>query len=650
MRSQAEAGYGADLPSFNRSPVVPRRSSHETGALASGLPREQRPVERSARVWPAAVAFLAPIVPPGALTRALDMARAQGVTPDRVLLAEGMVSEEAFYRTLARSCGAGFAPDDIAPTAGRHYPQAIRAGAVAVETPRGRRLLVAPQGEALARFVRLPSRALVDSVIVTTPTHLAESVRGAARAHELAQASDALRARDAALSARTPLPQRFVIALQSLCVALVFAIAVAPQAVWLMLSLAVSSVFLAGIALRGLAGFASCRPEPEAPPLADADLPVYSIVVALHREANVAAKLAAALDAMDYPRAKLDILLALEEGDAATIAAFRALDLPARYRIILAPEGQPRTKPRALNVALPLARGALLTIYDAEDEPEPGQLRAAAARFAASPPEVACLQGRLAIDNFADGWLARLFALEYAALFDVLNPGLAALGLPIALGGTSNHFRTAALREVGGWDAWNVTEDADLGLRLARCGYGVEALASATHEEAPARLSAWLGQRRRWLKGWMQTLAVHFRDPGRFVAELGVRRALAAFALMAGVVLGPLVGPIFLATTLWDVACGRFVVDTPAQAALAGLWGLVLSGGVISTLVMLGLGMKRRKLVGLWPWLALFPAYYALISWVAWRALFEWIDNPFHWEKTRHGLARTSRRAALRHG
>ena len=297
-----------------------------------------------------------------------------------------------------------------------------------------------------------------------------------------------------------------------------------------------------GIALRALAAVASCRGDPDAPALPDADLPVYSVVVALHREADVAARLVAALDGLDYPRAKLDILLVLEEGDWATIAALRALDLPGRYRIILAPDGQPRTKPRALNVALPLARGDLLTIYDAEDEPEPGQLRAAAARFAVAPAQIACLQGRLAIDNFADGWLARLFALEYAALFDVLNPGLAALGLPIALGGTSNHFRTPILRRVGGWDAWNVTEDADLGLRLARCGYGVEALASATHEEAPARLAAWLGQRRRWLKGWMQTLAVHFRDPGRFVAELGAKRALAAFALMAVVVLGPLVG------------------------------------------------------------------------------------------------------------
>jgi cellulose synthase/poly-beta-1,6-N-acetylglucosamine synthase-like glycosyltransferase len=176
--------------------------------------------------------------------------------------------------------------------------------------------------------------------------------------------------------------------------------------------------------------------------------------------------------------------------DRATRLAIEASDLPATYEIVVAPAGWPRTKPRALNIALPLVRGELLVIFDAEDVPAPGQLREAAERFLRAPRELACLQARLAIDNIEDFWLTRLFAIEYAVLFDVLNRGLAGLGLPLPLGGSSNHFRTEVLREVCGWDAWNVTEDADLGLRLARFGYGVGILPSSTQKR---RRSSMLG-------------------------------------------------------------------------------------------------------------------------------------------------------------
>jgi glycosyltransferase XagB len=202
--------------------------------------------------------------------------------------------------------------------------------------------------------------------------------------------------------------------------------------------------------------------------------------------------------------AKLDIKLVIEHDDRATCRAIQALKLPAIYETVVAPKGWPRTKPRALNIALPQLRGELAVVYDAEDIPAPSQLREAAERFLRAPRKLACLQARLAIDNSEDSWLTRLFAIEYAMLFDVLNPGYAGLGLPVPLGGSSNHFRTEVLRDVCGWDAWNVTEDADLGLRLARFGYRVGILSSTTQEEAPARLDAWLKQRRRWSKGWMR--------------------------------------------------------------------------------------------------------------------------------------------------
>jgi cellulose synthase/poly-beta-1,6-N-acetylglucosamine synthase-like glycosyltransferase len=201
--------------------------------------------------------------------------------------------------------------------------------------------------------------------------------------------------------------------------------------------------------------------------------------------------------------------LVIERDDQETLAALAALRLPPRYDVIVVPRGAPRTKPRALNVALAAARGELVVVYDAEDEPAPDQLRLAAARFA-DEPGLDALQARLTIANPADSWLSELFAIEYAALFDLLNPGLAALDLPVALGGTSNHFRIRVLRRVGGWDAWNVTEDIDLGIRLARFGARVGALASDTAEEAPNELANWFRQRVRWQKGWMRPCQLIF--------------------------------------------------------------------------------------------------------------------------------------------
>lgn len=192
----------------------------------------------------------------------------------------------------------------------------------------------------------------------------------------------------------------------------------------------------------------------------------------------------------------------IEEDDRETLSALSGAGHRPGREILLAPAGLPRTKPRALNVALPLVRGQFVAVFDAEDVPDPLQIKMAAQRFASAPEKLGCLQARLAIDNTGDGWLARLFAIEYAALFDVINVGFGALRLPFPLGGSSNHFRTDILRKIGGWDAWNVTEDADIGLRLARFGYYAETFHSTTHEEAPTRLGAFLSQRRRWCKGW----------------------------------------------------------------------------------------------------------------------------------------------------
>ncbi len=199
------------------------------------------------------------------------------------------------------------------------------------------------------------------------------------------------------------------------------------------------AIFLASIALRSMAAVAdSATPRPRM--LTDHELPVYTIVAALYRESEVVEDLVRAFDALDYPKSKLDIKLVVERRDRETLSRILELKLPARYEVIVAPPGEPSTKPRALDIALAAARGELLTVYDAEDEPSPGQLRLAASRFA-SEPDLDCLQARLTVRNTNESWLSALFAIEYAVLFDLINPGLCALDLPIALGGTSNHFR-----------------------------------------------------------------------------------------------------------------------------------------------------------------------------------------------------------------
>jgi glycosyltransferase XagB len=484
---------------------------------------------------------------------------------------------------------------------------------------------------------------------ITTPSHLSHLVRAGATASILREASLGLSNLDPSLSAKERPSRAQRTCAMAAAVAATLAFGLAPAFTLLVVSLLMTCFFLASIWLRLFAGAAStaCRQQPFRARVEDRRLPVYSVVVALHREARVVAQLVAALAAIDYPRGKLDVKLVIEQDDRATRLAIEALDLPPTYEIVVAPAGWPRTKPRALNIALPLARGELLVIFDAEDAPAPGQLREAAERFLRAPRELACLQARLAIDNIEDSWLTRLFAIEYAVLFDVVNPGLAGLGLPLPLGGSSNHFRTEVLREVCGWDAWNVTEDADLGLRLARFGYGVGILPSTTQEEAPAFIDAWLRQRRRWSKGWMQTFITLTRDPRRLVAELGVAPSLALALTMTGLVIAPPLWPFFTALLVHDLGAR---LPSPASAfelIEVVLWMSAVFFGTASIIGLALLGMRRRKLLGLWPFLALLPLYYLLTSAAAWMALYDLILRPYHWHKTEHGLAKTSRQNLL---
>ncbi|MES2033573.1 MAG: glycosyltransferase, partial [Pseudomonadota bacterium] len=315
---------------------------------------------------------------------------------------------------------------------------------------------------------------------------------------------------------------------------------------WAVLHPLMYAIFGLSAATRLAAALTPSRPVAVAP-LGDADLPRYTVIVPLYREAEIASCLVEALEHIDYPRDRLQVLVVLEADDAETFDAFAALPLPRFIQVLVAPPGAPRTKPRACNVALDRATGELLTIYDAEDRPGPGQLREAAARFAAGSSRLACLQAPLRIDP-ARQFIAAQFGLEYAVQFEAVLPMMARLRLPFPLGGTSNHFRIGPLRALGGWDAWNVTEDADLGFRLAAEGYEMGVLQIPTLECAPATLGEWLPQRARWVKGYMQTFGVHARNPPHwrtgaapaFAVTLGVSIIAALFhgPLLAWVLIG----------------------------------------------------------------------------------------------------------------
>jgi cellulose synthase/poly-beta-1,6-N-acetylglucosamine synthase-like glycosyltransferase len=310
---------------------------------------------------------------------------------------------------------------------------------------------------------------------------------------------------------------------------------------------------------------------------------------------------------------------------------------------VIVPERPPYTKPKALNYALQLARGAFIVVYDAEDRPQPDQLRRALEVFRRNPPQLGCVQARLNIYNAGDSWLTRQLTVEYSALFDAILPALARLRLPVPLGGTSNHFRRETLDAVGGWDPFNVTEDADLGFRLARRGWRTKVLDSTTWEEAPVGFRSWFRQRTRWLKGWIQTYLVHTRRPLRLFGELGIRGALGFHTVMGGLVLSALVHPLLYVLLAWQVASGRLLASAGTPPLAATLWTVAWINLAAGYLVSIGVGAisaLRRGQPSLALSALMMPLCWLLVSAAAYRALYQLATAPYLWEKTEHGIAR----------
>ena len=391
--------------------------------------------------------------------------------------------------------------------------------------------------------------------------------------------------------------------------------------------------FLAVAVWRVFLILLSATPLPEpAPP---SDWPRYTVLAALHDEAEVVGQLVERLSRIDYPPDRLQGLLVLEAHDHHTIAAALAAPRPDWLDVLVTPPGVPQTKPRALNCALGHASGDLLTVYDAEDAPDPLQLREAAARFTADQGNrLACLQAPLRIrpphgSRTRSRFLDRQFAAEYASLFETALPGMARIGLPFPLGGTSNHFRVDVLRSVGGWDAWNVTEDADLGFRLWSHGWRLGVLARPTWETPPGDLADWLPQRTRWLKGYMQTWGVHTRRPWR----LGWRGGGALFMTVGVGLASAAAHGLSLAWVAAAVLVSTMAGLSPETPALA-LSVLVLGAAAAWLSCMIG---ARRAGVPYGPAdMIAAPAYWSLLSLAFVHATWRLVREPFAWDKTAH--------------
>lgn len=391
--------------------------------------------------------------------------------------------------------------------------------------------------------------------------------------------------------------------------------------------------------------YQSLRLNPEIVSTADElrsniDWPTYTIFCPLYKEWAIVPQFITAMGQMDYPQNKLQVLFLLEADDQETIAKFSQFHLPSNMRVVIVPHTFPKTKPKACNVGLRYATGEYCVIYDAEDIPDPLQLKKAVLAFKKLGPKYGAMQAKLNFYNAKHNILTRLFTADYSLWFDLVLTGLQSIHAPIPLGGTSNHFRTQDLRQMGGWDAFNVTEDADLGMRLSKRGFKTAVIDSTTLEEATSGLYVWYKQRTRWIKGYFQTYIVHARSGWKDANKSHLRNQILFHLVIGGKIVAMLVNPI-----MWILTISYFV--------LRGSFGSVLEGLYIAPILYLGtvtlflgnflyfyyfmMGISRREQWSIIPFTFLTPLYWVMISAAAINALIELIVKPFHWNKTTHG-------------
>ena len=582
----------------------------------------------------------------GDLMRAVAMQGREDVRLAEVLLAHHMVSEAALAQAQshiyrAKIADFGKRPPDLRLLdlygAGDCLRDAIlpwqRAGGVTiVATARPDRF--ADHRPELERLFGRIAMAVCTETDLKAAVQSARNRMLAQRAELRTAASESCRGWSAAAIARFALGLGIVFGI---------ALALAPHWVfaafcgWAIITLIANTALKIAAAVVQFRSLHRAKRDAAAPVATIARLPKVSILVPLYKEREIAGRLVRRLSRLTYPRELLDICLVMEEDDQVTRDTLDKVHLPPWMRQIVVPDGSVKTKPRALNYALDFARGSIIGVYDAEDAPAPDQIQTVVQRFHERGPEVACLQGVLDFYNARTNWLSRCFTVEYATWFRLILPGLTKLGLVIPLGGTTLFFRRAALEELGGWDAHNVTEDADLGIRLARHGYRTELIPTVTEEEANCRVWPWVKQRSRWLKGYAITWAVHMRSPRQLWKDLGAWRFFGVQALFFGTI-----SQFVLAPFLWSFWLIPLGLPHPVTGWLP--WGAVLVLGalfLLSELVTITIGVMavsgpRHRFLTFW--VPTLHFYFPLASLASYKGAIELLTKPFYWDKTVHGL------------
>lgn len=378
--------------------------------------------------------------------------------------------------------------------------------------------------------------------------------------------------------------------------------------------------------------------DEEALSVPGSELPFYTVLIAAYKEPSVILKLIDNLAEMEYPEDRLEVLLLLEQDDHETLEMLHSVDPPSQFRMVIVPAAEPRTKPKALNFGLTLAKGDIIAVYDVEDVPDILQLRRAAVAMARSGPEVACFQAKLSYRNATQNIITKWFTVEYSMWFSYFLPGLVSVRAPIPLGGTSNHFRRDSLRALGAWDPYNVTEDCDLGVRLFREHYQIKVLESTTMEEANSDFVNWVKQRSRWYKGYLQTFLIHLRSPGQLRKEIGLKGIAHLWCFVGATPILAVFNPLFWGLTiLWFVAYPTFVEEIfPAPVYYVGLVLWAFGNFLLWYLTLLT--ARHTGPVGLVLAAVLVPIYWMMMSVAAIKAIWQLVVTPSFWEKTAHGL------------
>ncbi|MCF3972784.1 glycosyltransferase family 2 protein [Paracoccus salsus] len=620
----------------------------QTGAVALA-PRNQQPLGQ--------ILLEDGAVQPGHLLKAVVMRQRQKARLGQILLAQGWVTPEALTRALSRQ----WRTSAIDPAATPADPRLIDAAGAEFCLAQGilpwRRIggvtwvATARPDEFEEICGALPSEFGRIRMLLCSEAQAQEAILATRRSAMIRAAEFRVRPEESCRTRNEHRTGRLAIGVMA---AMALGLWLVPVAMLTLLTAWAALTLITQTALKLMSLAAALRVRAEqrlvrraagdgrlAVPQMEGPLPVISVMVPLFEESDVAGKLVTRLSRLEYPRELTDILLVIEASDHITRQALKGAQLPRWLRVVEVPEGPIQTKPRALNYALNFCRGEIVGIWDAEDRPDPDQLHKVARRFHFAPPDTACLQGALDYYNPRTNWLARCFTIEYAAWFRVLLPGVARLGLVVPLGGTTLFFRRHALESVGAWDAWNVTEDADLGVRLARRGWRTEILDTTTDEEANCRALPWVKQRSRWLKGYAMTWGVHMRDPVRLWRELGAWRFCAFQVQFFGTLSQYLLAPVLW--SFWLLSVG---LPHPLRAPLDGVWGghaiTALFGlFVVSELINIGVGMwavrgaKHRHLMA---WVPTLHLYFPLGCLAGWKAIYEVVVKPFYWDKTAHGI------------